>query len=446
MYNNGKIEGNVDVRDVQKALGTSKHFWNELCTHQNINPMAKYKPVRNAKKEDLQYDDFRNSHFGFGGSVPTFISNNSNPNTAWTYYKPRGEKTSSSPSDHTFDEWYRITDFENYDNRAAAPFDFEVSGDIGEDGSVGIYFYVNNLAPSHQGSSMHWKSDTCLSIEEFLSYYNTLAQNPHLVVCIHDVSGKKSGFEMIVTSINPNTLPSTGKEIILYPNGSGSSKPAIPIFTDVDRYGHEFRFIVGVVNNGPTAEGSYEVMEGSLKNRDVYSIAFEEGIDRTDVALYRRGSIAGLIATNLRTAITIEYVPNSGIVTYNGIQYIKYTLKGTVFGDFKTPNRWSRTTVGISGVIQNARINPIIQGNTMTPVNFDWDGLVSDISVAKTTYNNKQLKYFSEGTVTVYFEKSVPQQYRYVNIQAWARNPGDENVYFDNGSVEVYVTPHTEPT
>lgn len=55
MINNGRIYDNVHVRDVQQALGTSKHFWNELCQHPNINKWARFKPRKLSKVDPITY-------------------------------------------------------------------------------------------------------------------------------------------------------------------------------------------------------------------------------------------------------------------------------------------------------------------------------------------------------------------------------------------------------
>ena len=154
MYDDGLIYDNVDVRDVQKALGTSKRDWGELCSHNNINKWAKYKPIRSQKREQLTYTDFLNDKFGL--VIPDkFSAIIKNPTAIWQYNKVR-----------PWTDWSRITDFKNYDVKAVAPFAFEVSGELGS--SIGAWFYADSGVNSLYGSGRHWKKDTCISVYELV--------------------------------------------------------------------------------------------------------------------------------------------------------------------------------------------------------------------------------------------------------------------------------------
>lgn len=141
----GIITAPVSFRDVQRALGTSRRYLNELCTHQNINVWAKYKPVRfdqidttrhpnrdeswlNADKTWNSYAQWwryrkldvseSNYHCGFLTPLERSISENiENELQSWQYLRPRGKD-----EEGTYFEPYRLTDFNQYYNRAICPF------------------------------------------------------------------------------------------------------------------------------------------------------------------------------------------------------------------------------------------------------------------------------------------------------------------------------------
>ena len=117
----GYITKPVSVSDVQGALGDTSTDLGTLCTSNNINKWAKFKPIKYASVERLTYEQIAGAHFGLdpaenktlakksdsgvsGASVvssSTDLENVLNANKDWTYIIPSGG--SASP--------YRLTDF-----------------------------------------------------------------------------------------------------------------------------------------------------------------------------------------------------------------------------------------------------------------------------------------------------------------------------------------------
>jgi hypothetical protein len=115
----------VSIYDVQRALGTSECDLGSLCTHDNINKWARYKPERADGQQPLTYGDAqiarsrKGNNFGLAvpychydaqrvwyeyvlnGMVADVLAGNFD---AWEYLKPRGIV-------NNIREFYRITDF-----------------------------------------------------------------------------------------------------------------------------------------------------------------------------------------------------------------------------------------------------------------------------------------------------------------------------------------------
>lgn len=115
----------VSIYDVQRALGTSECDEGSLCTHDNINKWARYKPERADGQQPLTYGDAqiarsrKGNNFGLAvpychydaqrvwyeyvlnGMVADVLAGNFD---AWEYLKPRGIV-------NNIREFYRITDF-----------------------------------------------------------------------------------------------------------------------------------------------------------------------------------------------------------------------------------------------------------------------------------------------------------------------------------------------
>ena len=358
-----------------------------------INPMAKYKPVRYNKLQALTDTDFFNAHYGFGDQRVTFNANDKTKDVTWTYYKPRGG---------SYNEPYRDTDFNNYDKKAAPPFGFDVSGELGypsatgeESGGVGIYFYINNTAPTQAQSGLHWREDTCLSINDLLGPYTL--QNAHLGFAIHDLD--KGDCATIVTKILPIKLTSSVEYIVLNKYG----QDLISILDDRTRDGHRYMFVAFVVQNGPSGNKDYEAIPNSM---DVYSMAFAKGIDRQTVELHYLDSIGRLTA---RLTNVTNVVWTRGTETEN---WIEYKFSCYVYGSFTTPSsgQWAVTSCGVQVRIYNP--NGYVNGSEATY------GTEVDVSQYNHTYNNVLLCQVVEASVK--WPTQMPASERKVEISAKA--------------------------
>ena len=92
----------------------------DLCTHENINMWAKYKPFRSSvmffrqdgdpTKSDRD-DEMRRQNYGIQPPDPRLSANIvSCINDVWTYLRPRGKN-------YTYNEPYRLSDFINYSHK-----------------------------------------------------------------------------------------------------------------------------------------------------------------------------------------------------------------------------------------------------------------------------------------------------------------------------------------
>lgn len=407
-YENYIISAPVGALEVGAALGLNTGDIGTLCRSDMINPMAKYKPVRNTKKEDLIATDFIAAKYGL--QMPSsFASNNPNPDAVWTYNKP------VFASGH----FARITDFDGYDNKASAPFAFDVTGaEIA--GCVGIPIYINQSAGtyySQKGGTRRWRQDTCITLYDMLSLQGSTQQgytNYYLSFCIHDLT--TSGNILVVTNQKIGSLSTSVPTIILHADEvtqSGITYPAIPLFQDRTRAGHTFRFIAALCANGPANEitHAYEVFDSSLASRDVYSLAFTYGIDRKDVVMNLYDTISGLTASLQGQNLMLSFVRDTSTM-------YEYRLTGRVLGNFTTPNVWRRKGVGVE-----------VQVHADQGYVEDTDVIYStyaNIPVASKTYTGLQLVDID---VPVYIYHGVGT--KTVTISAWATNI-TERVNFTN--------------
>lgn len=197
----GIISAPVSFRDVQRALGTSRHYLNELCTHQNINVWAKYKPVSfnlidttkhptsgiawlDANKEwngsaqwwklrgldDNTTEEGRN-RIACGFSIPFRDSDSLVSNTDlgdWVFHRPTGG--ASSP--------YRLIDFNKYYSRAVCPFGVELPTEV------------------------YWTAANKIAGKVFLHTYSS--RYPAYNLSLEDLIG--SGAKLAVAVINNNNI------------------------------------------------------------------------------------------------------------------------------------------------------------------------------------------------------------------------------------------------
>lgn len=138
-YSGGKIEPPVNQDDVQRALGIAVDGdWQAMCTSNNINMWARYKPIRAALIPVINYQTRKNVLFGLevpwcdryritqGGQTYIETMNgkvyailyNVGENNGWNYLKPRGDRTPQGG----IQEFFRITDFVRNPNDDTDPY------------------------------------------------------------------------------------------------------------------------------------------------------------------------------------------------------------------------------------------------------------------------------------------------------------------------------------
>ena len=419
-YANNLVKAPVNQYDVQRALGVASGEWGVLCTHANINPMAKFKPVRLNQKEDLTLAQFTSVRFGFSSVTPMFTGGVANPSCTWVYEKPRG----LANNDHPTNEHYRITDFDGYLHRACVPFAFGVSGAL-QDG-LGLWFYKNNMAATYyndQGGNVIWDSDYGLSLSELFAYSSNASDNSYITVCIHDLT--RGDHVVVETNKKLRDLTTSVDTITLYPTArtiSGVSYHAVAMLNDSTRNGNNFRIIVGLMNSNTNPSAPYQVFDDSTTPNPsgitLYSLAFMEGIDRKELQLWSLHTIMGLKCTLGVSSYTMTYVGEADWKN-NGMPMIKYLLSANVVGSFVTPSdHWSpedgdiavRIAVSANGLVGD----DAVQGNIEV-------GTTVNIPNAGQTY-----------TFNLYSFSDIPVYYYH--------GTGSFDVYFNAFAKEIQET------
>lgn len=445
---NGKIYGEagtpnigVSIRDVQCVLGTSMHYLHELCTHQNINPMAKYKPIRLNKKEMLSPEqgstpsDRYAARFGFASIAPRITFNgNTDPHAKWEYLKPRGG---------AYNEWFRLTDFANeadptkygYNAGALPPFvigveGLELTANSTEDGEggVGILLYVNSGVNSYFNGG-GFESETCMTISELLNFYNG---SSYIGFAIQDITSPTGGFVAVVTRHQLKNVSSSVPAVVLYSKNHQTQgslfSPAVDLLHQgADRAGHTFRFIAFMYDHFPSftyngttynANNAEYTILTTTPNFDAYSLEFIDNIDRCDiVATLIQGGILGLTGY-IYGSVSLTIQNNGNTVIYNGRQYYQYRIGGTIFGSFTTPTgHWDpdgdvRIHLRISGSGRPSVVDS--NGNSEIWVNVD-------LSAGNTTSTHTLVNFSSlSQPIYLYVEPAVAKEGAYISVSAYA--------------------------
>lgn len=442
-YIDGVIKAPVSIYDVQRALATTDNDLGTLCQKATINPMAKFKPIRNSKimmlapAQSGTPSDRYSARFGFAAITPsiTFDGNNLDPHSKWQYLKPRGGNDN---------EPFRLTDFINeanptgpgYDIKAVAPFAFGVEGleltyntTQDGDGGVGIALYVNSGVNSYYLNG-HWNPDTCITMSEFLNFYSGGA---YIGFAIRDIDEPAGGFVAVVTRHKLNSVSSSVPTVILRSSNviqSGMLSPEVALLHDGDRAGHKFRFIAFLYNtfpsftyNGTTytdINAEYSVLT-TTPNFSANSLEIDDNIDRHDIVAYLvQGGITGLTGFIQGPGVTLT-LTSSTPVTINGRQYYRYQIGGTAYGSFTTPSgHWNpdgdiRIHLKIASDGRPSYINP-------DTGNFEYSVNVS-MPAGNTQYNNIALINFStlSEPAYIYVEPAVAKnEDPYIKITAYA--------------------------
>lgn len=441
-YIDGVIKAPVSIYDVQRALATTDNDLGTLCQKATINPMAKFKPIRNSKiimlapEQSGTPSDRYSARFGFAAITPsiTFDGNNLDPHSKWQYLKPRGGNDN---------EPFRLTDFINeanptgpgYDIKAVAPFAFGLEGleltysTTDGNGGVGIPIYVNSGVNSYYLNG-HWNPDTCITMSEFLNFYSGGA---YIGFAIRDIDEPAGGFVAVVTRHKLNSVSSSVPTVILRSSNviqSGMLSPEVALLHDGDRAGHKFRFIAFLYNtfpsftyNGTTytdINAEYSVLT-TTPNFSANSLEIEDNIDRHDIVAYLvQGGITGLTGFIQGPGVTLT-LTSSTPVTINGRQYYRYQIGGTAYGSFTTPSgHWNpdgdiRIHLKIASDGRPSYINP-------DTGNFEYSVNVS-MPAGNTQYNNIALINFStlSEPAYIYVEPAVAKnEDPYIKITAYA--------------------------
>lgn len=374
----------------------------------NINPMAKYKPVRYNKLSPLTDAEFRSTNYGLSiGSI--FNASDTNPNNTWTYLKPRGKAPNPATYDQPTDEPYRLTDFKNYDRKACPPFAFEVSGEL--DNSVGLTFKIDSTAMTVYPGT-RWSEKTCFKLSDLVAL-----DGKYLCVSIHDLDPSHPGSCAVIFNDLVSEIKPYGSYIRLFAEGGidndGRTCPAVDLLAGRDRNGHTFRFIVGMRNNNdgqPPGQG-YKVLETNQVT-GLYSLALTAGIDRKDVVLTLLDTIGKLEFSLSSTTLTFSYV---GMVERNGQgQYWKkYLLSGRVYGTFVTPTgQWAVPSVSVDVFLtaNGGYVNPIDNGTTLTGRDNVWSKGNIDVSLGNHTYSNVEVGFLYEVPIYIYRDATTSVQ------------------------------------
>lgn len=421
----------------------------------DINPMAKYKPIRNSKIKMLAPEqggtpsDRYVARFGFAAITPkiTFDGTNLDPHGRWEYLKPRGGGQS---------EPYRITDFLNeanltgpgYDAGALPPFAFGVEGleltyNTTADGigGVGLPLYVNSGVNSYYING-GWRPETCMLMSELLNFYSGGA---YIAFAIRDITEPTGGFVAVVTRHKLKTVSSSVPTVILYSKymmQSGMLSPEVALLHEGGRAGHTFRFIAFLWSTFPTFQyqgvtynennAEYSILS-TTPNFTGDSLEFIDNIDRQEAVAYLvQGGITGLTGFIQGPGVTLTMVGSAPVI-YNGREYYKYQIGGTVYGTFTTPSgHWNpdgdvRIHLRISGDGIPSYVDPDT-GNFEYSVNVP-------MPTGSTTYNNVALINFStlSELAYIYVEPAVAKEEKpYINIVAYATpSYAKETVYIE---------------
>ena len=445
-YIDGVIKAPVSIYDVQRALATTDNDLGTLCQKATINPMAKFKPIRNSKiimlapEQSGTPSDRYSARFGFAAITPsiTFDGNTLDPHNKWQYLKPRGGNQN---------EPFRLTDFINeanptgpgYDIKAVAPFAFGLEGleltysTTDGNGGVGIPIYVNSGVNSIYLNG-HWDPATCISMSEFLNFYSGGA---YLGFAIQDIDVPTGGFVAVVTRHKLKTVSSSVPTVILhssnYPAQGGTLfSPEVALLHDGDRAGHTFRFIAFLYNNFPSFEyngttytdvnAEYSILSTS-RNFSANSLEIDDNIDRHEIVAYlAQGGITGLTGFIQGPGVTLTLTSNTPVINPNdGREYYKYQIGGTAYGSFTTPSgHWNpdgdvRIILRIASNGRPSYVNP-------DTGNFEYSVNVS-MPAGNTQYNNIALINFStlSEPAYIYVEPDVAEEEGgYIKITARA--------------------------
>lgn len=141
-YNNNVITAPVSIYDVQRALNASANDVGRLCSHQNINMWARYKPVpyssvsdNNDGKGNVVHTSARKLVCGLDIPITASPLADYRNNRHWTYVRPEGGMTTP----------YRLADFNGYNHAAQLPIRTGFSAGVWQDVNIFASSFIINL-------------------------------------------------------------------------------------------------------------------------------------------------------------------------------------------------------------------------------------------------------------------------------------------------------------
>ncbi len=226
----------VSFADVQTVLGTNADTEIGLCTHENINKWARYKPERHNGPMPVSYSSRKANNFGlevpfcneYGANVMNFMVYNFVYNYGeegwhdlWNYLKPRGDRRQAAQNPSA--EFYRLSDFarlpsdttdpnygsslmatRGYNKNARLPFN------VSMDDSGCRYYYDTNK------DVWVYEVNKQVSNEIVFTFYNSIGDDLHLQDFV--------------------TLPNNGDNV---DDNTIAWRPIVQVFNDYKRDGED---------------------------------------------------------------------------------------------------------------------------------------------------------------------------------------------------------------
>ena len=325
--------------DLENALNLQATSFQTLMTTGTINPMAKYKPLKNSNDT---FDSFtarntarKNARYGFPpGNPPTLSMSSGVPSNVWQYQRP----ASGDP--------LRAEDFiknntstsVGYDVNAVAPLIVSVGQLVYNEWSY-VTVAVNSGVKSFGGGN--WVNDRSLSIEDLLGGGTTDMYNKYVAFIFVDTSSSNTK-NLVVTRVTFKQLIDTYSGIHTFKfsdsthtrTDSGVTYAKVPLFAS-SRSGHNITVIVCLMTgNSPSSSSTaYNVYSSSLTNYTPYSVGFVSGCDRATTTL--TSGAFKMDGTQI-TSMTITVTNMVTEMEYNSLVYRAYRV--TVTGVFSTAN------------------------------------------------------------------------------------------------------------
>lgn len=270
-WNGNLLTAPISIGDVSTACHYSSNDLGSCIKNggDNINVMAKYKPVK-FNKPTLSAAERESVRYGMS-APPNFVpsTNNGTLPPAWTYNRP----TAGAPN-----EWFRMLDFDGYDENAVQPVAITVYN-FGIRRKVGVMVwkdsYVNTYYSEQQISTNKlWKANQSLSVTEILNGGDDYA-DCKIAFCIYNTNSSHKGVNLVVTN---KVFGDISNNELFYLNGGdqytdGLAYPKIPILYDTTYSGDDYIIAICLCRRTITTGNAYDVITNP--NFDCYSLGFD---------------------------------------------------------------------------------------------------------------------------------------------------------------------------